>query len=424
MICALVALLAYGAAPSPAAAPPPVITNQAGITRFLADEAHVNEVPPYLLVVNGRVRLFSTTGWSYAAYVRPGKSLISGAGAIDAGSYCRVSESDITGQRGLTPPGQLNPATYWRRNYYGVFSAELLEEPATGRRRVVAFLHGENKNEVLAGTYYDNTIRAPGRYAPSQYSGWDAKGTYHDDWDNYFAFVGLSYCPLTESDGNDLMAHDQGPVLWPGNGYVGPHNQSASGGLRHPFSIVSKGYVYVFYLDASRGTAEGRQGGIKVARAAVSSMAMPGSFLNYYGGAFGEPSLPRGFDKHDRSFFSRPGGKGTTLFDADRNAAVFRVARVRNSPYFLGLEERLDWDGTNIVLLLRYSKDLVNWSRPAEVPDTRTDHPDEMRLNYGTLVNRQCSSSTEIDLDGFYIFGSDIKARANYRYTTVAIPGG
>ena len=233
----------------------------------------------------------------------------------------------------------------------------------------------------------------------------------------------MAFCPLAEQDGNHLMAHDQGPVLWASNGYVDSHDTSLSCGLRHPFSIIDKGYVYVFYLDASRGTAEGRQGGIKVARAPLSSMGMPGSFVNYYQGSFSEPSLPRGFDKNARSYFSVPGGKSTTLFDADKNAAVFRVARVKNSRCFLGLEERLDWDGTNIVLLLRYSTDLVHWSQAAEVPGTRTNHHAETLLNYGTFVNRECTSCTEIDLSGFYIFGSDTKAQVHYRYTTVALPG-
>ena len=68
------------------------------------------------------------------------------------------------------------------------------------------------------------------------------------------------------------------------------------------------------------GTAEGRQGGIKVARALASSAGMPGSFKNFHNGAFSEPSLPQGFDKGKRSFFSVPGGKSTTLFDSDKNA--------------------------------------------------------------------------------------------------------
>jgi hypothetical protein len=411
------ALLAVGPA-----SPPPEITNQAAISPFLAEYRRYHEVPPYLLRIDNRVRVYSTAGCTYAAWLIPGQSLLRTANAIDASTDALASQYDIYQPGGQVPPRQLDPATYWRRNYYGIFSAQLLHHPATGQRCVVAFLHGENKNEVLNKAYYDNTVKSSRTYAPSQYSGYDATGAYHDHWANYFGFVGMAWSPLEELDGNNLMVHDTGPVLWPCNGYVDARDTPLSAGLRHPYSLVADGFIYVFCQDASFGATEGRRGGIKVARAATSSMGLPNSFKNYYNEAFTEPSLPQGFDKNGRSFFAVPGGKSTTLFDFDKNATSFRVARLKNSPYFIGLEEVQNWDNTNLVLQMRYSTDLAHWSQPADVPGTRTNVFSSMKLNYGGFMNLDCTSSSEIDAEGFYIVGSDNRARPHYRYTTIAVP--
>lgn len=352
------------------------------------------EIP--LVSVEYKQRFYATTGWSIGFDLANGKSLLNDSGALNLSTLHLASASDryLEG----TPP-VIQSDNYWKRNYDGIFSAHLLHNNNVGQDCIVAIRHGENKNEMFdGGLKYDNTILPPQQYLyPDQYSGYNpATGQYQDNWDTYFSFVNLSYCPVNDNDGKNLTNYDIGPILWPQNGYVDQNDQQASLGLRHPSSIVHDGHLYIFYLDTSF-----YYGNLRLARCPLDQVWTPGSFTNYNAGSFSSASLPAGFDKDSRAFLSQTPGQSTPLFQYADN--YFAVAKIRNSPWFISIEERLDTPGwPNCPLYLRLSDDLVNWTNPVII-----DYPYTPNANPGLIYPRFYDSAfttdKEIDLNDFYI---------------------
>ena len=196
-----------------------------------------------------------------------------------------------------------------------------------------------------------------------------------------------------------MTQNDIGPVLWPAKGYLSSDHKQASGGLRHPSSIIHDGYLYIFYVDAGYGKDD-----LRVARCKLDEIWKPGGFKNYYNGTFNEPSLPKGFSKDSREFFYKPGGQSTPLFH-DIFINRFSVAKLEGTKWFIGIEERIE--GTvwpDCPLYLRLSKDLTAWSKPFKInyPYTPGTEP---TLPYCTFFNKTFTSNTSIDANDFYIAG-------------------
>mgnify|MGYP006290269857 CR=1 FL=1 len=375
------------------------------------------EAPPWLVTRDGWTKAYITTGWTWAAWLQPERSFLHDPDAFLLDSSYRVS-AGVIHEQDRPPQDLLNPLPYWRRNYYGVFSAHLLRGQENGGDYILALLHGENKNErVWPGIYYDNTILPPRRYQPEEYSGMDpVSGEYQDQWETYFAFTGLSWCPLSDSDGNRLMGYDQGPCLWPSAGYL-RDGTMVSRGLRHPSSIVHDGYLYVYYLEEFPGLDEpGRKPGIKLARALLKEATRPGSLRCWYDGGFRQPSLPQGFHRHNQDFLSVPGGRSEAIIPD--YCLRFSVARLLGADSFLSVEQRII-GGDEYALFLRTSDDLVHWSQGVEVPDSR--HPWPEGFHYPVFADLDFTSNTCIDPDGFYLVGSVLNAEQASPEPRVAI---
>lgn len=403
------ALLAVGLTAASGRAAPPRLTILNPQEKFVPAAAQMPpeaypEMPPCVVRYGATVKYLISTGWTVAANLAPGRSVARDKDAFNLATVrrtvaCNRIEED-------TPPAELlNPVTYWRRNYYGAFSAHVIERPEDKAPCLVTINHGENKNEKweALGLFYPNTVLPARAWAKEQYSGWDAKGQYGDYWPAYFAFIGLSFCPLADNDGNRPMAYDQGPVLWPSTGYLDEKNNIVSCGLRHPSSIIHDGYLYIFYLEASheKVPGEGRQAGIKLARAPLANLGRPGSFKCYFNGAFSEPALPAGFSRLERKFFSVPGGRSTALLPAEANR--FSVARVKGTDWFVGVEEYQPTPGV-FEMALRLSKDLIHWSARAALPGTRA--PWGEGYHYPNLLSKELDDNTLVDAEEFYIGAS------------------
>jgi len=360
------------------------------------------ECPPWLLSLGNTVRFYFTTNNTFSADLIDGKSFLSDIDALDPATARLVTTDTLgRGTARMLLPEEIDPKPYWRHIYYGLFTAHLVDMPAAGEKAVIGIIHGENKNEILNGYRYDNTVKPPQEYSLDQYCGYTPEGGYRDYWPAYFGFIGMAYSPLSEKAGSNLLGHDLGPIVWPSDGYLRDDHEQASAGVRHPSSIVEGGYLYVYYLDESRSSEDGRQQGIKVARAKLDPMAEPGDFYTYYAGEFGESALPENFDRNDRSFFYEKGGRSSKVIPT--NAVRFSVAKVKGTPYYLGVEERLELGDMGIYL--RASTDLVNWSDGVLVPGTKFDEWISGLYHYPIMVNRDFTSNTEIDADGFYILG-------------------
>jgi hypothetical protein len=362
------------------------------------------EAPAWVLTDEQGPRYYVSTAWTYVVRLKPGKSLFSDHDVFRPESAVLTTYEDIR-HSSFAPAHDLDPSTFWRRNYYGVFSAALLDAAKDRPAGVLAIMHCENKNEAFPWNKraYPNTIRPVQNYAEDQYSGY-FDGVYRDYWPCYFAFVAATWCPLAEKDGNGLMDHDLGPILWPSTGYIDAAGEHINGGLRHPSMIVRDGYIYVFYLEASRSAEPGRLGGIKVARARIEDGGIPGAFTNWFGGAFSEPSLPEGFAKErGGDFFAIAGGRSDLVNPEMHGGTVrFSVAKAEGTPYFLGVEEQIEEGFTQ--LYLRASRDLVHWGPRLAVPGCR--RPWGENLHYPVFANKDYTSNTKIDPAGFYLVGS------------------
>ena len=91
-----------------------------------------------------------------------------------------------------------NTDLQWRRNYQGIFSTHSFNNLYKGEI-VVAYSHGENKNEIVPGFQYQNTVWPNfviDSNNTSTYSGY-VNGTYSDGLPGYFAFVNTQWIENT-----------------------------------------------------------------------------------------------------------------------------------------------------------------------------------------------------------------------------------
>lgn len=275
-------------------------------------------------------------------------------------------------------------------------------------KKVIAVVHGENKNEKLGDNYYQNTVNT-NVLAKNCASGL-FNNSYSDCWDAYNGFISLSATPYNrEYNWGSTLFSDFGPAIWPSAGYVNG-DQKLSWGVRHPSSIIKDGYLYIVYLDTSAGNSDGRKSGIKIARAPLSDQKVPTGFIPYHRGAFSEnnKSLPPGFDPYKvRDFYESEGGAADELWPNSSNVNRFSIAKIRGTNLYAGVEEVHSDDGLSWFLRLRLSDDLVNWSSPKEIPGTRTSGGwDAGVLHYPIFSDWDNTTNYEIDADGFYILGT------------------
>ncbi|MGI8903008.1 MAG: hypothetical protein ACR2IP_04990 [Solirubrobacteraceae bacterium] len=225
-----------------------------------------------------------------------------------------------------------DPLVLWRRSYAGVYAAERVDG------HLLTFIHGENKNELVAGVAHVNTVNGD----RSCYSGVTPVG-YRDCWPDYYGFVSAA------RDG-----HDQGPIVWPAHGYLTRDGHHASQGVRHPSSFTAGGYVYVFYLDSSLGG-----GSIVEARSPAGALADPRTFQTLTAHGW-RRSLPAdGLDLRASGPPARP------ILRAGRTSFYFAVTKAPTG--YIGLEYGAltpSAVGTTIWI----SPDLQHWHRPPGPP--------------------------------------------------------
>ncbi len=354
------------------------------------------EIPPWQ-IGGGWHQLFITTAHTYQCATPI--DLTKSALRLDS-RYCSLSSRGDTLGR---TPSTISSNTDWRRNYYGVFSSHSMGG------RIVSFMHGENKNEKIENNFFQNTINKNVQ-AEKCFSGYKS-GVYEDCSEAYNAFVGMSWVTSNASTGWGAQEFsDEGPVVWPSLGYIDSNGKKTSGGVRHPSSIVSGDFIYLFYLDTSFSGEPGKAWGIKVARAPLASGGQPGSFNSYYAGRFDQSSLPKGFNKNQVSdFFARSGPKADIIFQST-SPMRFSVAAIKGTNLFAGIEETVE-DG-RWLLRLRTSKNLFQWSAPKNIISIPGNW-DEGVIHYPIFLDKSGWSNTEIDFGDFYILGTQPGKKQN-----------
>ena len=167
-------------------------------------------------------------------------NLIDGKTVLDKDHFDPNSGLLATWPNIITPDGKryLKPEEVerwdmWKTVYYGLFTAW------SDDTNTYAIVHGENKNMMIDGEggtkiRYNNTVKRPDtEYGDDEYSYGDK-----DNWDNYFAFLCSAYGGNAEvaATGN-LLINDNGPIIWPDNGYLDELEYKISSGPRHPCTI-------------------------------------------------------------------------------------------------------------------------------------------------------------------------------------------
>lgn len=318
-----------------------------------------------------------------------------------------TSFSEVKSDGGECPLSGSQP---WRRDYYGIYSAQYIQ-PSPQGPVTLGFLHAENKDLCMDG--YD----CHGDFNEGRDTCFDG-----DLWPRYNAMVCASWVMNDRQTnwGQRYFANDMGPIAWPSTGYLQPNGIKASCGIGIPSSIVSNGYVYVFFIDhgpyggLNPEMEEGRLSGIKVVRAPVDRALDPYAYTAYYldtaGNDTWNPSLPAGFAKEAMLQFLRTKGPKTTdLMDEapwDSEPLRFSVAMVRNTNYFIGVESYIDLhDGNRYKTALRCSSDLLHWT-PRMLVISDAAGFDSSTMNYPIFLSKDGLSNTVIDADDFFVLGT------------------
>ncbi len=385
------------------------------------------EVPPWF-VRDGGYRYFISTDHSYQC--------VTSGSLLDKRITCTRSytalateaEADI-----FHDPARIPSGTAFKRNYEGVYTAQLLKG-ANGRSYIVGIDHAENKNEVRAELIggrvtlvrYHNTVQPHDTTCFSMVIG----VVYEDCNPDYNGFIDSSYAPDTASSSFGLHGwRDRGPIVWPREGYIQAKAMKASWGVRHPSSIIAAGYLYVYYLDTGSArsdptglSTQGAGAGIVVARSSTTDLARPGTFRVWGGRRGWVSALPRGLARSDESrYFDRPGGDAVPLLGRNRGSYYFAVARVEHpgrwryfaiehysvahSPICLGR-------GTTLSDTLWESRDLIHWRHPTPIPQLTSCGSDQSaaydnsQLRFPHFLNDTATSDSEINPASFYLIGS------------------
>jgi len=377
------------------------------------------EIAPWFVYHDGSYRYFVTTDRTYECTTPD--SLLGAAVNCrrDRTGLVTEAEADRFDSAALIPPG-----TAYKRDYEGVFAAQLIGGT------LVAIDHGENKNEIrpelidgrVTQVRYHNTVQ------PRDTSCWSGLigGVYRDCNRDYYAFIADSTASARPAT---AAWRDHGPILWPRDGYLRSGGAKASWGVRHPYSIVAGGYLYVFYLDTGSARrdpsglpTQGVGAGIAVARSPAKDLGRPGTFETWDGRRGWLPALPRGFTAGDeRHYFDRPGGPSVALLSAGRGSYYFAVARIEHPSRwrYLALEHysvansrSCRGRGTSLQDALWESNDLIHWHHPTPIPQLTSCGADQptayanSRLRFPHFLDATGTRDQVIDPASFYLNGT------------------
>jgi len=322
-----------------------------------------------------------------------------------------LDRTDSWGGPIFKPPDEIPPADWdkhWKRLYDGIFGFHWVGD------RLIALKHGEHANAKFGDEFYQGNVFPDCEYDDCLQSNgivdwcWsgDDDGVYQHCWESFAGFASLGWAPYSGSTGwNQEDWIDEGPVFWPPLAYRNSAGRPTGGHAYGTTSFVHDGYFYLYTVTYPLGH-RGKQCTV-AARAPLSPNGMPGNWKTFYNGSFSEDSLPAGFDK-DRldDFYERRGGQASCVMDSHQSDAAlfFNVARIRGTPYFMGVEESLR-NGQTWQMGVRLSHDLVHWSPIQVLSESSGSWGVDQQYSAPTFVDRDATTNYEIDSWDFYILG-------------------
>lgn len=347
------------------------------------------EMVPVVEKIGGKLYEFISTSKSGAFIQKTGLGMFD-QDHLDLNTGVMLTYPNYTDEKGkYLMPSKVSNDKYWRRNYFGTFDSFVRGGT------FYSINHCENKNEIIDGIRYDNTVKPKQSYSTSDYSRME-NGRYVDAAHNYFAFVTLSTCKTADLTKTGALMKDDTPIIWPVNGYLNFLEEQAEDGIRHPSVYVEGDTVYLYYLENSTD--------IMLARAKIDGSGKVGAFMKYYNGGFTSKGMPEGFRPNDPSFLSAHSDPATPIFQ-NNGAYRFFVRKLKGTSYYLGVQHGVK-NSDQWAVYLRVSKDLIHWSEPVPVPGTEADGWGEISLVYPRLYAADLVNSMEIDPNQFIIAGT------------------
>jgi hypothetical protein len=354
------------------------------------------ETPPPLYTLHDNQYCFISTSWAVNTQIKTGKNILIDQNALNQdGKRCtwgNYFDYDV-----LISPNEVKPHPFWKLNYYGVMDS--VTYTYDGHTYLLGIMHAENKNERVQNHYYKNSVKpSDTKYSSDEYSGCYDNGEYHDNWENYFAFLGITFIEVGVDPVENLMKNDIGPVIWSDEPYLDKREKKICGGLRHPSALIHGDYLYLYYIDESK-----HKYGHRVARA---KLAHPKElvFFKLTESGFDLPALPKDFNNEDKQFLKIGTGFSRKLFALNDVLIRFSVAHVKNTDMFLGVGEFIQKG--SVWTELFSSKNLIEWNSMGKIRGTEGKRWYEGVLHYPMFYNEACNSSNEIDSNCFYIVGT------------------
>lgn len=398
------------------------VSDLSTITFSYSGTQNTTEVPPWIVPGGSRSYFFADGSGTYIWSTSQSLVDATSINLNSADGPHVASETYI----GSTIYNSQNNIYNWKRNYHGIYSVASFTHPTQGLVSL-GFLHGENKNFVAGNIYdplagwYQNTIQPNVTINPNDPLSYSGGDPYHEGWEAYNGIISAAWIADNQQTdwGQQFFTNELGPIAWPATGYVTPQGVKCTNGLRHPSSIVVNDSVYVFYIEegpynSNIPNEEGRHKGVKVIKAALAGALNENSYTAYYRTTGGKdtwsPSLPAGFTKETMlNYTAVKGPKSTDILDDTLGMASeirFSVAQVRNSNYFIGVEQYIDGsDGQKFKVALRFSRDLVHWTDRQAIIYTASDW-DHSQLNYPIFLSKDGWSNNVVDTSDFYILGT------------------
>lgn len=382
------------------------------------------EIPPDILAGGQRLSWFLTTENSERCDSQASETAVAGP-AVD----CQAAGRSVT----QTRPDYLDhlpdamPANRpHRAEYFGVYSAAHARA-ADGSRYIVEATHGENKNVVRNGLYYQNSVYSglDGLIPPlggSCFSGFNPiTFVYEDCYAAYTGWIGTATVAENASNNWGLQEpQDLGPAVWPANGYASADGKTMLGhGVRHPMIVSGgDGYLYMWYYDD--GILPGNlYQGFRVARAKESDGGRNWKTWDVTRNDWIQ-SVPTGVGSTvtaAQMALPSPARNSSPLFNS--TSTVFAVARVKGRKGFIGVDQGRDWDrpctgpdgraSYRAFTRIRVSVDGVNWNAPINLHGTGFDDCDffvTSPITYPRFMNAEGTSTKEVSLDNFNIIGT------------------
>jgi hypothetical protein len=361
------------------------------------------EVPPFIL--NGCYRGYLGVDGIDTEFIPLRQNLIDGtnAGSCGYGPITSSGTSDITIYKNnastVISINSNSNLSIWKKNYAGAYSGHVI--PRSTDYLNAIFIHGEYKFDC------GNNVILPG---PSPCN----EGANY--WTSYYAFLSAEW--LVSNAANNWgygVYSDIGPIAWPAAGYK-KNGVKASQGFRHPSSIRHGDYIYIYVQESTLGPFDvsGSKAGIKLFRVHVNSVTNPNAYKVYYNGNWVN-SLPSGFNKNNIASFFGISGPSNSLIVGNWATYRFSVAKLKNTNFFIGVEEYGEIGYTKVAL--RLSSDLINWSERSVIYSKSGEWIDS-KLHYPIFLDKTGWHNDQVDPEEFYVLGSYSEPSSNWNKIT------